>query len=63
MASVAQAQQGDQQLNTIFLGLKQRNPELRTQAAEELKRYVSAVNWRTGELGIDCGGIGSDICG
>ena len=44
MASVAQAQQGDQQLNIIFGNLKQRSPELRAQAAEDLKRYVGGVN-------------------
>ncbi|KDR80665.1 hypothetical protein GALMADRAFT_222261 [Galerina marginata CBS 339.88] len=40
MASVVQSNQTDR-LNQIFNGLKNRNPDIRLQAAEDLRRFVS----------------------
>jgi len=40
MASVAQSTQTER-LNQIFNGLKNRNPDIRLQSAEDLRRFVS----------------------
>lgn len=43
MALVVQSNQTER-LNQIFGGLKSRNPDVRAQSSEELKRFVSALS-------------------